>query len=73
MDGPAQQKLQQASSQLEAQLKEAAGSELVCRYQNALLQATAWENEAAFLAGLRFGVNVMLTALPYSYSSSERP
>ena len=46
------------------------GWQFVERYQHALFRVNAWEDDAVFLAGLRFGVNFMLTLFPYSSNST---
>ena len=46
------------------------GRKFVDRYQTACFRTVAWEDEAIFLAGLRFGGNFMLTVLPYSSNST---
>ena len=58
---------------LEQELIQAMGMDFVDRYLNARLRARAWEHDAIFLAGLRFGVNFMLTLFPYSSNSTWVP
>ena len=66
----AQKQAQKEYEALEQKLIQTMGLRFVDRYQNALLRTRAWEDDAVFLAGLRFGVNFMLTLFPYSSNST---
>lgn len=59
--------------ELDIQFVETMGYDFVMRYQSACDQAFAWEPEAAFAAGLRFGAQFMLSVLPYSSNSVSAP
>ena len=56
---------------LDQKFTQTMGALFARQYQEAQYNAGAWQEEAAFLQGLRFGVNLMLTVFPYS-SSSKR-
>ena len=62
---------QETFLQLEKKFLQTMGYRFVNKYQMAQLHATAWQEDTAFLEGLRFGVNLMLTVFPYSSSSSR--
>ena len=46
------------------------GQRFIERYQAAEYRANSWQEEALFLQGLRWGVHLMLSALPYSSPSN---
>lgn len=46
-------------AQMEEQIEAAMGKEFWERYSKAAFQCVEWEDETAFRAGLRFGVNLM--------------
>ena len=69
----AQKQAQKEYEALEQKFIQTMGWQFVERYQRALFRVNAWEDDAVFLAGLRFGVNFMLTVLPYSSNSTCAP
>ena len=71
---PRDDKIRQAQKlweQLDDKFTKTMGPRFARQYQEAQYNAGAWQEEAAFLQGLRFGVNLMLAVFPYS-SSSKR-
>ena len=72
-DDAEQQQIQQEYEALEKKFVQTMGRKFVDRYQTACFRTVAWEDEAIFLPGLRFGVNFMLTVLPYSSNSTCAP
>mgnify|MGYP007087074184 CR=1 FL=1 len=70
---PADPWAQTARKELEAlehKWTQTMGQRFIERYQAAEYRANSWQEEAAFLQGLRWGVHLMLSALPYSPSSN---
>ena len=63
--------VQKLWEQLDDKFTKTMGPRFVRQYQEAQFQANAWQEEEAFRAGLRFGVNLMLAVLPYSSNSSR--
>ena len=59
--------------QLDEKFNKPMGPRFTKQYQEAQFQSSAWQEEAAFLAGLRFGVNFMPAVLPYSSNSTCAP
>lgn len=59
--------------QLEQQVLEKTGFELLQRYQFAEQDLFGWESEQAFYRGLRFGVQFMLAVLPPQSSQTSAP
>lgn len=57
------QHAQQELDKLEEQLQKTMRFEFVNQYEQANFLAFSWQEEAAFLAGLRLGVQVMTAAL----------
>ena len=49
---------------LEKKLVQTMGLRFADRYQDSLFRANAWQEEAAFWAGVRLGVHVTLAARP---------
>ena len=70
-ESPAIKRAQEEWETLEKKLVQTMGLRFADHYQDSLFRANAWQEKAAFLEGLRFGVNLMLTVFPYS-SSSKR-
>jgi len=60
-------------AELEKQFLETMGYDLVMEYQTVCDQLSSWEKEAAFLAGLRFSAQYMLSVLPYSSDPAAAP
>lgn len=58
---------------LEHKWTQTMGPRFVERYQAAEYRANSWMEEALFLQGLRWGVRLMLAALPYASSETSRP
>lgn len=67
------QTAQQELLELEHKWVQTMGIRFVERYQAAEYRAHSWQEEAAFLQGLRWGVHLMLAALPYSSGESSTP
>ena len=66
---PRTQAAQQELLELERKWVQSMGQRFVERYQAAEYRANSWQEEAVFLQGLRWGVHLMLSALPYGSSS----
>ena len=66
---PRTQAAQQELLELERKWTQTMGQRFVERYQAAEYRANSWQEEAVFLQGLRWGVHLMLSALPYAPSS----
>lgn len=66
---PCVQAAQQELQELDRKWMRTMGQRFIERYQAAEYRANSWQEEAAFLQGLRWGVHLMLSALPYSPSS----
>ena len=66
---PRTQAAQQELLELERKWTQTMGQRFVERYQAAEYRANSWQEEAVFLQGLRWGVHLMLSALPYGSSS----
>ena len=67
---PRIQAAQQELQELERKWTQTMGPRFVERYQAAEYRANSWQEEALFLQGLRWGVHLMLSALPYSSPSN---
>ena len=61
----------QELTELEHKWVQSMGQRFVERYQAAEYRANSWQEEAVFLQGLRWGVHLMLSALPYGSSSDS--
>lgn len=68
---PRAQASRQELGQLERKWVQTMGQRFVERYQAAEYRANSWLEEALFLQGLRVGVRLMLSALPYGSSSDS--
>lgn len=66
---PCVQAAQQELLELERKWTQTMGQRFIERYQAAEYRANSWQEEALFLQGLRWGVHLMLSALPYGSSS----
>lgn len=66
---PCVQAAQQELQELDRKWMQTMGQRFVERYQAAEYRANSWQEEAVFLQGLRWGVHLMLSALPYAPSS----
>ena len=66
---PCVQAAQQELLELDRKWMQTMGPRFVERYQAAEYRANSWQEEAVFLQGLRWGVHLMLSALPYGSSS----
>ncbi len=55
---------------LERKWMQTMGQCFIERYQAAEYRANSWQEEALFLQGLRWGVHLMLSALPYGSPSN---
>lgn len=66
---PRIQAAQQELLELERKWTQTMGQRFIERYQAAEYRANSWQEEAAFLQGMRWGVHLMLSALPYGSSS----
>lgn len=70
---PEYQRAIQAYTELEEQVKEKTGLDLLSRYQCARHQAYRWEDIAIFASGLRFGAQFALTAIAPQSSQTSIP
>lgn len=68
---PRTQAARQELLELERKWTQTMGQRFVERYQAAEYRANSWQEEAVFLQGLRWGVHLMLSALPYGSSSDN--
>ena len=68
---PRAQTARQELGELERKWVQTMGHRFVERYQAAEYRANSWLEEALFLQGLRVGVRLMLSALPYGSSSDS--
>lgn len=68
---PRAQAARQELGELERKWVQTMGQRFVERYQAAEYRANSWLEEALFLQGLRVGVRLMLSALPYGSSSDS--
>ena len=67
VERPRTPELQQAEARcdrLEEKLEQTMGIKFVRQYQDAWIEASCWQEEAAFWAGVRLGMNLTLAALP---------
>ena len=62
-EDPEYERAVQAYLELEEEVKEKIGLDLLSQYQRAQHIAFAWENAAIFSCGLRFGAQFMLEVL----------
>lgn len=70
---PCVQAARQELTELERKWTQTMGQRFVERYQAAEYRANSWQEEAVFLQGLRWGVRLMLAALPYASSEISAP
>lgn len=68
---PRIQAARQELVELERKWMQTMGQRFVERYQAAEYRINSWQEEAVFLQGLRWGVHLMLSALPYGSSSDS--
>lgn len=68
---PRIQAARQELLELERKWTQTMGPRFIERYQAAEFRANSWQEEAVFLQGLRWGVHLMLSALPYGSSSDS--
>ena len=67
---PCTQTARRELEDLERKWMQTMGQRFIERYQAAEYRANSWQEEALFLQGLRWGVHLMLSALPYSSPSN---
>ena len=66
VERPRKLELQRAEAnfdQLEKKFEQTMGIKFVQQYQDAWIETSSWQEEAAFWAGVRLGMNLTLTAL----------
>ena len=68
-DTPNQRQASERFTRLEQTFIAQMGYDFAAEYQKAAYEVSKWEFDAAFLKGLQFGVQFMLTALPPQSSS----
>lgn len=69
-DDPGIQAARRELGELERKWMQTMGQRFIERYQAAEFRANGWLEEALFLQGLRWGVRLMLSALPYGSPSN---
>lgn len=67
---PCTQAARRELEDLERKWMQTMGRRFIERYQAAEYRANSWQEEALFLQGLRWGVHLMLSALPYGSPSN---
>ena len=60
---PEFQRAEAGLDRLEKKFEQTMGIKFVRQYQDAWMEAGCWQEEAAFWAGVRLGMNLTLTAL----------
>ena len=60
---PELQRAEDNFDRLEKKFEQTMGSKFVQQYQDAWIEASCWQEEAAFWAGVRLGMNLTLAVL----------
>ena len=70
---PATRQARQTLCELDKKMEQTMGRRFAEQFREAELQDSTHREEFAFLQGLRFGVNFLLTTLPYSSEENSTP
>lgn len=70
---PAARQARQTLCDLDQKMEQTMGRRFAEQFREAEFQDSARREEFAFLQGLRFAVNFLLTALPYSSDENSTP